>query len=69
MLDANEIPKQYDFYCTPDNELQEMLTGILPSKLSIVPHPTAKNLLNAPDSDWPWLVTPDVEPIYVRPPA
>ncbi len=69
MLDANEIPKQYDFYCTPDPELQEMLTGMLPSKLSVVPNPTAKNLLNAPDSEWPWLDTPDVEPIYVRPPA
>ena len=69
MLDAAEAPTNYDFYCTPDPELQEVLKGVIPAELAVVPQPTAKHLLNAPDTDWPWLDTPDVEPIYVRPPA
>ncbi|MBQ7651997.1 MAG: tRNA (adenosine(37)-N6)-threonylcarbamoyltransferase complex dimerization subunit type 1 TsaB [Victivallales bacterium] len=69
MLDANEIPKSYGVYCTPDSELQEMLKGVLPSALSIVPNPSAKHLLDAHVLDWPWQDTPDIDPIYVRPPA
>ena len=69
MMDVVEVPRNFDVFCTPDQELQEMLKDILPSELSIVPPPSAKYLLDAPEADWPWRDTPDVEPIYVRPPA
>ena len=69
MMEPRDIPMQYNIYCTHDPELQEMLKGTIPSELSIVPPPNAQNLLGAPEQDFPWLDTPDVEPIYVRPPA
>jgi len=69
MMDTDEVPRNYNSYCSYDTELQEMLKGILPSELSIVQPPSAKFLLEAPEADWPWQDTPDVEPIYVRPPA
>ena len=69
MMEPRDIPMQYNIYSTHDPELQEMLNGILPSELSIMQPPNAQQLLNAPEEDFPWLDTPDVEPIYVRPPA
>ncbi len=65
MMPPDAIPANQDIYCTPDAELE----GVLPVKLTIVPQPSAKHLLDAPAQDYPWLDTPDVEPIYVRPPA
>ena len=54
-----------DFTCTADADLE----GKLPISLVITPQPSAKELLDAPPAYYPWLDTPDIEPIYVRPPV
>ena len=54
-----------DFYCTADSELLDHL----PIPLQLVPHAQALHLLDAPTQAYPWLTTPDLDPIYVRPPV
>ena len=64
---ADAWPKalEADFTCSADADLE----GKLPIPLVITPQPSAKELLDAPPAFYPWLNTPDIEPIYVRPPV
>ena len=54
-----------DFTCTADADLDNKL----PIPLIITPQPSAKALLDADATSYPWLDTPEIEPIYVRPPV
>ena len=69
MMEPNDITSSYNAYCTPDPELGEILPLQIADSLQILPPANARFLLGAPSEDWNWLDTPDVEPIYVRPPA
>ncbi len=64
---ADAWPKalEADFTCTADADLE----GKLSIPLVITTQPSAKELLDAPPTYYPWLGTPDIEPIYVRPPV
>lgn len=54
-----------EFTCTADADLE----GKLPIPLLIASQPAAKELLDADPVSYPWLDSPDIEPIYVRPPV
>ena len=63
VADAKNIP--CDFICTASEEI----LPILPQGTILLPPPDAVPLLDADEEAFPWLDTPDVEPVYVRPPA
>jgi len=68
-------------FCTPDAGLLSRLIGAASpihatnapasyaEQVDAVDGPEARFLLHASETSWPWLERPDVEPIYVRPPA
>lgn len=65
MAEAWSPALKADFTCTADADLE----GKLPIPLIIARQPTAKGLLDADPQCYPWMDTPDIEPIYVRPPV
>lgn len=58
-----------DCYCTPNEDIIKAMPSSIASRVSLIQPAEAFNLLEADESIWPWLDTPDIEPIYVRPPA
>lgn len=58
-----------DIFCTPDDEIKNILPVQIAEKLQNVQPAVAFDLLDASADDWPWLDSPDIEPLYVRPPA
>ena len=58
-----------DCYCTCGESFARQLPSPIQAKLTLLSTPDATPLLRASSSLWPWLATPAVEPIYVRPPA
>lgn len=56
-------------YCTPDEKLAHILPEPVQAHLRVLGSPKAEYLLGADTALWPWLEKPDVEPVYVRPPA
>lgn len=72
MLDLSQSWPEWalaEHYCTPDSSLRQSLRGLDTWKLVDMAPPQAEYLLGADIGAWPWHETPDIEPIYVRPPA
>lgn len=72
MVDLNgdwKLTEAVDVYCTPDLELLPQLPEQLQNNVITIPPPKAVFLLGANEERWKWLNRPDLEPLYVRPPA
>ena len=63
VADAQMLP--CDVSCTASEEI----LPVLPKGAILLPPPEAAPLLDAEEEAFPWLDTPEVEPVYVRPPA
>lgn len=57
------------FLATPSAEVYQNLPQDCQEKITLLPPPEARYLLDAPEELFPWLTTPEIEPLYVRPPA
>ncbi len=55
--------------CDCAGTIAEEILPSLPKGAVLLPPPEASYLLDADETSFPWLDSPEVEPVYVRPPA
>lgn len=72
LLEQNQAWPEWsnaDHYLTATPDVLANIPEAISQKTIAVPPAQAPDILDADDALFPWLSTPDIEPLYVRPPA